>query len=355
MNDVIRAYDAKIDDVNMAKRSVVARINTSGVDRYNTVILPKGARTKNWRAAGGPVLWEHGNYAVRGTIPIANSKELWNNGGPLPSEIIAEPVFIRDEFADMLFEHYREGRIRGWSVNILPSVKSAGPPTKEELRSRPDWEGAELIYREWDLAEFSGTTVPGNADALTSDRATAMMELVRRSGLWMTDEAKSLYENAMARTMAESMGGLSGGGEALGSQKRYITHSGGKWTVHAEDGKEMGTYDSKEAAEERLREIEYFKHKDDDHRASPGQTPPSPRSAPYIDTDGQSWTIRNPDGSPIVGFPDAGTAQRCLIAMGQDRSFRAIHSDVSMADRAFGDELKRSIAAMVDLMVNGRV
>jgi len=42
----------------------------------------------------------------------------------------------------------------------------------------------------------------------------------------------------------------------------YITESGGKFTVHAESGKHMGTYSSKGEAEKRLREIEYFKHKD---------------------------------------------------------------------------------------------
>jgi ADP-ribose pyrophosphatase YjhB (NUDIX family) len=49
-------------------------------------------------------------------------------------------------------------------------------------------------------------------------------------------------------------------------RKNYISHEGGKWTVHAESGKEMGTYKTKEEALKRLREIEYFKHhkKNDD-------------------------------------------------------------------------------------------
>ena len=40
---------------------------------------------------------------------------------------------------------------------------------------------------------------------------------------------------------------------------KYITHSNDKWTVHAESGKPMGTYDSEAAAKKRLAQIEYFK------------------------------------------------------------------------------------------------
>ena len=41
---------------------------------------------------------------------------------------------------------------------------------------------------------------------------------------------------------------------------KYITHSGGKYTVHSESGKPMGTYDSEAGAKHRLQQIEYFKH-----------------------------------------------------------------------------------------------
>jgi len=35
----------------------------------------------------------------------------------------------------------------------------------------------------------------------------------------------------------------------------------GKYRVYAENGKHLGTYDSRSAAEKRLRQVEYFKHK----------------------------------------------------------------------------------------------
>lgn len=39
-----------------------------------------------------------------------------------------------------------------------------------------------------------------------------------------------------------------------------IRHEGSKWVVYSQNGKPLGTYDTKADAEERLRQVEYFKH-----------------------------------------------------------------------------------------------
>src|SRR5205823_725423 len=112
-----------------------------------------------------------------------------------------------------------------FSVNILPD--DAGPPTRDEVRARPDWEPAQTIYRTWELAEYSGTAVPGNADTLVADRAAKMLDLVQRSLLWLPDDVRPIVE-ARARTMSESGGLASGGAAVEGGEKRYIRHEGGK-------------------------------------------------------------------------------------------------------------------------------
>lgn len=57
---------------------------------------------------------------------------------------------------------------------------------------------------------------------------------------------------------------MSGDSAGCSCQSRdYITESNGQYTVHAESGKHLGTYGSKSAAEKRLRQIEYFKHRGD--------------------------------------------------------------------------------------------
>ncbi len=52
----------------------------------------------------------------------------------------------------------------------------------------------------------------------------------------------------------------------------YITESDGKFTVHAESGKPMGTYRSRAEAEKRLREIDYFKNRGSDARVANDMT-----------------------------------------------------------------------------------
>lgn len=42
----------------------------------------------------------------------------------------------------------------------------------------------------------------------------------------------------------------------------YITKQGSEYVVHAESGKELGRYKTRAEAEHRLKQIEYFKHKD---------------------------------------------------------------------------------------------
>lgn len=194
---IIRSFDATIEDVNPTRKSVVARINTSARDRYNTVILAKGCKHKAWRAGGGPVLWEHARHEFKD--PIATADRLWNNGGPSPTEIIAEPVFLDSEFAQDRFRKYESGILRCWSVNCIPTPGTYGPPSRDELRSHPEWEGVDTVYRDWDLIEFSGTIVPGNAEALTTTHAAKIMEMVARGMEWMPPEAEPFYRAAMDR------------------------------------------------------------------------------------------------------------------------------------------------------------
>jgi len=41
----------------------------------------------------------------------------------------------------------------------------------------------------------------------------------------------------------------------------FIKKSGSEWCVYSKDGKPLGCYKTQKEAEERLRQIEYFKHK----------------------------------------------------------------------------------------------
>lgn len=359
-NPVTRAYDAKIDDVSQSERSLVARINTAGIDRFKTVIDPKGGRFDNYRK-NPVVLWEHGKDPRHFTDPIGRNLWIRSSGGERPTEILAKTKFLDDDFSRQRYEWYRDGVLNAFSVNILPNEGRCGPPTKDEIRARPElgqeWENAKgewrgvIMYREWDLAEYSGTSVPGNADAL-ADRAAKLSDLVTRGLLWVPDEVRDI----LGRTTTDSMGGLTGGGATVAPEepetaKRYITHDkeSGKWIVHAESGKVLGTHDSEESAKKQLAAIEAHKHAD--------------RAAPWIDEDAGIFMVRDLDGANVLATTDQGLARDALEAMTQPRRvFEALHFELinvirqdQEQRRRANEEFKGDIQAMLDLMVYGRV
>lgn len=251
---VIRAFDAVVDDVNKAERTLVAKINTCGKDRYNTVISPKGGSFEAYRR-NAVVLWEHGKDPRRFTDPIGRNMWVRPDGGEKASQILAKTRFLDDDFSDRRFEWYRDGTLSAFSVSALPNWEESGPPTPAELRSRPDWEGATNIFRSWELAEYSGTAVPGNADTLVAGRAAILLGLVQRDLLWLPEDTKGAIEAIVE---------AGPGSQAVG----------------------VGT--------------------------------PASRTAPYIDGDGNAWTVRSADGKPIASFADAKIAELCVAELGRD-------------------------------------
>ena len=408
--EVIRSFDAKIDDVNTEKRSVVVRINTAAVDRYATVIDPRGGQFANYRKLGQPVLWEHGKDPRRGTDPIATNRDLWNNGGPVPTELIAEPRFLEnDEFAQRRFELYRDGVIRGWSVNILPLPGGTSPPTKEELRARPDWEKANLVYRTWDLAEFSGVVIPGNADCLTADRAAKILDYVDRGLLWIPDDARAWIEaGGVAGGAAIVTPPLNGEGNECEppQEEPRLTKQGNKWLVMS--GKVVvSEWDSEEEATSALkltntnaaegkpsaprptgkpmmppaenagrsvqRHIE--KHGDkwvvlsesgkllgthDSHEGAVKQLEAveankHKESGRHIVSDGQHWIIHEADGRPLIGVQDAELAQEILRSLDHSTEFSQFHAKLVNEARVMFEELRSDLKAMINLTFHGKV
>jgi hypothetical protein len=237
---VIRAFVARTTDINERKRSIVSRINTGGLDRYRTVIDPRGMDRSAYDR-NKVVLWEHGRTAY-GPAPIGRNEWVRPAVGPDGPELIAETVFFErgkkgDDFTERLWECYKDGDMRAWSVNVIP-LDNCSPPTKDEIRDRPELVDCWMMYRRSELAEYSAVAVGGNADALTVDDARSILRCVDR-GLQLPD-----YLVAQARRKTTTID------PAIVASR--IGRDGGKFIVAGEDGTELARHDTEAEALEHL-------------------------------------------------------------------------------------------------------
>ena len=186
---IVRAYLARVEDVNPKKRTVVGKINTAALDHYGTVIVPRGIELEGYRK-NPVVLWSHGMDPARGELPVGRANWVRPAIGPDGPELIAETEFRSDdEFSGTLFEMYREGLLRAFSVRVVPKAGGYGPPKPEEIRERPELADCWMMYRSTRLAEYSCVAVPGNPECLAAEHARSVVALIARGLTLPTDLA----------------------------------------------------------------------------------------------------------------------------------------------------------------------
>ncbi len=238
-----RSYEIDVETVLEGERSVVARINTSGVDRLKTVIDPLGCDVSHFNKTRS-VLWNHGLDPIRGTVPIGVG---WAKVRRSERDMIAKTVFAKDpeddknRFCDKLFDACRTGACRGWSIKA--GVHAASPPTKDEIRARPELEDCEMIYRKWDLIEYSLTPTPGNSDCLTM--------LVSR-GLITAPEG-FVATDAQRDAQPETDGATQISEKPIERTSPYIETDGKLWVIHHANGERCMALPDPEQADECLR------------------------------------------------------------------------------------------------------
>ncbi len=245
MQEIFRAFEAEIDSVLDGERAVVARINNTAVDRLNTVIDPLGCNVTHFNKTRS-VLWQHGQDPIRGTVPIGSG---WVKVRRSEGDMLGKTSFAKDDFSSQLFDAYKEGTIRGWSIKA--AVQEASPPTKEEIRSRPDLEGCEMVYRKWDLIEYSATPTPGNSDCLS---------LLVSRGLITPPEG---YEPpTIEKQLAAVIENVPALLEAMGSKlpaehkERWVDTDGQHWFVTEPDGTRIAKFRDEPTAFECIRAME---------------------------------------------------------------------------------------------------
>ena len=346
MEKLCRAYQAEVRAVDGEERTVTSTVNTASVDRYKTVIAPEGIDLMAYRK-NPVVLWEHGKDPTRGSKPIG--KNLWIR--QVGSTLQAKTVFWDDEYSRSIFDMYKEGMLSGWSINVLPDPDSSSPPTKEELRARPDLSECRMVYRKGELAEYSAVAVPGNSETLT---------ILEQRGIWVPEELRSAKEGPAGEKDKENKekGGevdqekrqkdrqkaaTSAGSDDTATPRalRYIRKKGSKWVVYSHKGKVLGTHSSRADAVAQLGAIEASKA-----RRKKGRR---------IELDGGVYRVLN-DSDIILTTPDYDIAVECLESMGERwRSFEQIHASLLNVIRQEHAMIRSDILAMLDLSLSGRV
>jgi hypothetical protein len=174
---IVRTYRGRTDGVDAGNRTITCRIGSQALDRYRTVIAPDGIELGDY-GRNPVILWEHGQDPTRGALPVGKCTSIGCVVGPNGPELIAAAQFFDDdEFEKRLWKRYQDRSMSAWSVNIIPIKEHCGPPTREEIRRRPELADCECMFRRSILGEFSCVAVGGNQEALTLDDARSFARL----------------------------------------------------------------------------------------------------------------------------------------------------------------------------------
>lgn len=151
-----RAFEGSLERTGSGD---VVTISTGGVDRFNSILNPKGWHL-NAYMKNPVVLWAH----QRTDLPIAQAERVWVDGDKLMSRI--KWLDDLNAFAAKVRTFYERGALRAWSVGFRP-IKVRYPEKEDEP----------VEFLENELIEFSAVPVPANPNALTDSRSLGVRAL----------------------------------------------------------------------------------------------------------------------------------------------------------------------------------
>jgi len=142
-----RDFTSKVRKVDVENHIIESIITTDTTDRYNEIIIPSGIQTSKYRK-NPVVLWAHDT-----SIPaVGKNIDIKIEG----SDMIAKTKFANTDFANELFDLYKDGYINAFSIGFLPLKWEDGDGTQ----------GPDRTYHEIELLEYSLVNIPANPDAL---------------------------------------------------------------------------------------------------------------------------------------------------------------------------------------------
>jgi HK97 family phage prohead protease len=149
---MFKVYDSEIKDFSDSERTLTALVSTATIDRSGEVLLPEGADLTAFRK--NPVVLFAHNYQEP---PIG--KALWVK--KTAQGIVSKVQFAKTQFAEEVYQLYKDGFMRAFSVGFLPKNWEDTPEEKSNDGKKP-----RRKYTEWEMVEYSAVPVPANPDAL---------------------------------------------------------------------------------------------------------------------------------------------------------------------------------------------
>lgn len=228
MNELKRfVFNSEVKNINEADKTLTAVVSTKKVDRMGDILEPEGVDVRAFRK-NPIVLWAHD----KNLPPIA--KALWIK--PDGKNVISKMKFASTEFAQEIFDLYKGGFMRAFSVGFIPIEQ-------EPLDKKNTGVFAPQRYKKWELLEYSAVPVPSNPDALT---------LAISKGLVKSDSLKKLMENSLIKENGEGEEGDNENDETAEEGKKDKEDE-----TNQDDGEEEDGTEAEETPQEEDKTIEY--------------------------------------------------------------------------------------------------
>lgn len=195
---VVKAFSPAEINFTPGERSAVSYITSDVVDNEGDVVVAAGVDYHSVFETN-PVVMSCHDYqkwpvGLCDWIKVVKATPQRRFNG-----LIAKTTFDDAPDALRLFTLVQKGIVRGQSISFRPpeDLKPGewGPPSKDELRARPEWETARRVIRRCVMLEYSFVPIPMNQESLV---------LAVSKGLELPTYLRSLVERAKA------MSGVSG-------------------------------------------------------------------------------------------------------------------------------------------------
>jgi len=158
--------DLEIKEFSDRERSFVAVANAESVDRFQDVIMVKGWELENYRK--NPVVMGFHNY---GSLPVGRSLEEWTRSKKGVKQLMFRPQLAAYPEPIKMYEMYRDGYLKGFSVGFLPKKSEPIKKKDEETEKESFFFHEPTRYLVQELLENSVAPVPAHPDALADIKA----------------------------------------------------------------------------------------------------------------------------------------------------------------------------------------